>query len=74
MQSHGQKRTPEGTSHIPIAKSRLWLGPCGRDLALVSRVTQHEPLNLALTLYRSTPRLHTGILLVHASTKLSATH
>lgn len=62
MQSHGQKRTPEGTFSISIAKSRLRLGPRRWDLALVSRVTQHEPPNLALTLYRSTPRLHAGIL------------
>ena len=39
MQSHGQKRTPEGepTLFLTVAKPRLWL-----DGDLIRRVTQHE--------------------------------
>lgn len=61
MQSHGQKRTPEGTFKSPIAKSCFRLDCRRRNLALVSRVTQHEPQMLALTLYRFAPRLHARI-------------
>lgn len=61
MQSHGQKRTPEGTCEVRIANARMRLDSGRWDLAHVSRVTQHEPPILALTLYRSTPHLHAGI-------------
>lgn len=75
MQSHGQKRTPEGMSGNFHRKVLHWVrfSRLGFGL-LVSRVTQHEPQILALTLYRFTPRLHARILLVHASPKVSATY
>lgn len=47
MQSHGQKRTPEGTFEVSIANARIRLDSGRWDLAHISRVTQHEPQILA---------------------------
>ena len=47
MQSHGQKRTPEGEPCIlNVANPRLWL-----DCEFVSYVTQHKPYFLELALF-----------------------
>ena len=50
MQSHGQKRTPEGSSNffcvLIVAKSRFWLDrekSRGFGPGSTSRVTQHKP-------------------------------
>lgn len=61
MQSHGQKRTPEGMLCI-LGFGRRKVAYLVRFSCSISRVTQHEPRCLALTLYRFTPRLSAGIL------------